>query len=191
MKERLVSGTNVREVVQTLRAHERTQSLPPLGAWERDLLCTRVAPSTWYALKVFDSLLQVVHRYVFDGSEAAAQNMGRAFARSILAGTQEVSVVPSLPAETLIQLEQRWPHHFNFGTVTITKLPRKDTRDGLRVCLNGYPDMSATHGHTIIGWSLELVGLAGACNLDLHIEERPWMHNNVLSFTLGWDALGA
>jgi len=188
MKERLVRGTNVRDVVQVLRAHERAHALPPLGAWERDLLRKRVAPSTWYALKVFDSLLQVVHRYVFDGSETAGQSMGRTFARTMLDQTKEITIVPGDPAESLAQLPRRWPFHFNFGTVSLTKIPRADGREAVRVRLNGYPDMSATHGQTIVGWAMEIACRAGAQNLELHIEERPWMHNNVLSFTLTWDA---
>lgn len=188
MKERLVRGTNVREVVQVLRVHERTHELPPLGAWERDLLRKRVAPSTWYALKVFDSLLQVVHRYVFDGSETAGQSMGRAFARTMLDQTHEIATIPNDPAESLAQLPVRWPYHFNFGVVTVSKLPREADKDSVRVRLNGYPDMSATHGQTIVGWAMEIATRAGAEHLTLHIEERPWMHNNVLSFTLGWDA---
>jgi len=188
MKERLVRGTNVRDVVQALRVHERTHELPPLGTWERDLLRKRVAPSTWYALKVFDSLLQVVHRYVFDGSETAGQAMGRMFARSMLEQTHEIEVVAGNPAETVAKLQQRWRLHFNFGEVTIHRLPNGDGKAWVRVLISGYPDMSATHGQTIVGWTLEVASRAGAKNLALHIDERPWMHNNVLSYRLGWDA---
>ncbi len=188
MKERLVRGTNVCEVVQVLRVHERKHELPPLGAWERDLLRKRVAPSTWYALKVFDSLLQVVHRYVYDGSETAGQHMGRTFARTMIDQTREITIVPGSPVESLSQLPVRWPFHFNFGVVTIAKLPSAGGKDSVRVRLSGYPDMSATHGQTIIGWTMEIATRAGTEGLELHIEERPWMHNSVLSFTLGWDA---
>ncbi len=186
MKERLVRGTNVREVVQLLRVHERSHTLPPMGEWERDLLRKRVAPSTWYALKVFDSLLQIAHRYVLDGSEAAGQAMGRTFARTMLDDTKEVVVVANDPTESVAQLQKRWSYHFNFGEVCVTKLPRDQGKDWMRVRLSGYPDMSATHGQTIVGCSLEIAGRAGANDPVLHIEERPWMHNNVLSYTLGW-----
>ncbi len=189
MKERLVRGTNVRDVVQVLRVHERTQALPPMGEWERDLLRKRVAPSTWYALKVFDSLLQIVHRYVLDGSETAGQAMGRTFARTMVDETREIAITEGDPAETVAQLQQRWRYHFNFGEVTVTKLPQEQGKDAVRVRMTGYPDMSATHGQTIVGWTLEVAGRAGAKHLALHIEERPWMHNNVLSYTLAWDAI--
>ena len=189
MKERLVRGTNVRDVVQVLRVHERSHTLPPMGEWERDLLRKRVANSTWYALKVFDSLLQIVHRYVFDGSETAGQSMGRTFARSMLDQSKEIVVTPNDPAESVALIQQRWRYHFNFGEVVVTRLPRVEGKDSVRVRLSGYPDMSATHGQTIVGWSLEVAGRAGATNMVLHIEERPWMHNNVLSYTLSWAAL--
>ncbi|HTU60978.1 MAG TPA: hypothetical protein VMF89_21140, partial [Polyangiales bacterium] len=73
-----MKGTIVLGVVRLLRSQQHSRPLPELDNWEQDLLRKRVSASTWYALKVFDSLLQTAHRFVFDGSEAAAQNMGRA-----------------------------------------------------------------------------------------------------------------
>jgi hypothetical protein len=50
----------------------------------------------------------------------------------------------------------------------------------------GYPYMSACHGHAIIGWSLQLVEDAGAQDVVVRVEERPWMHNSLLTYTLVW-----
>lgn len=187
MKERLVKGTNLVGIVRLLRSHQHTRPLPDLGAWEQDLLRKRVSPSTWYALGVFDSLLQLAHRYVFDGSEAAAQLMGRHFAQSQRdqRGAEE-SQRPNDPLATLIQLGGRWRRFFNFGELTVTPWPTPESQQGARVQVSGYPDMSACHGHTIIGWSMQLVEDAGAKDVAVRVEERPWMHNSVLTYTLSW-----
>lgn len=187
MKERLVKGTNVVGIVRLLRAHQREHPLPELGVWERDLLSKRVAPSTWYALGIFDSLLQIAHRFVFDGSEAAAQAMGRNFARE----TQEQRAAPdalktSQPIEVLTVMAGRWRSLFNFGQLEVTPWPTPTSEHGVRVQVTGYPDMSACHGHAIIGWSMQLVEDAGAKEVALRVEERPWMHNSVLTYTLQW-----
>ena len=60
-------------VVRALRAAEHEGKIPELGPWEQDLMRKRVSRSTWYSLAVYDSLLHVVHRYVFDGSEASVE----------------------------------------------------------------------------------------------------------------------
>src|ERR1700712_1216849 len=102
MKERLVRGTNLASVLRVLRSQRRLRPLPELGDWEQDLMRRKVAPSTWYSLKVFDSLLQIVHRFVYDASEAAAQNMGRSYARLRIAdATAGQLVVPNDPLTTL------------------------------------------------------------------------------------------
>lgn len=186
MKERLVRGTQLASVLRVLRAHGRDHPLPELGAWEQDLLRKRVATSTWYSLKVFDSLLQLVHRFVFDGSETAAQNMGRSHARIRIDEARELSLVAGDPLATLSRLPGRWSDNFNFGEVTVSALPASVRGHGVRVRISGYPDMSACHGHAIMGFTLELAAQAGARESTLQLEERPWMHNSVLSYTLTW-----
>ena len=188
MKERLVKGTNLLGVVRLLRSQQHSRPLPEMGAWEQDLLRKRVSASTWYALMVFDSLLQIAHRYVFDGSEAAAQNMGRFFGQELARDRAARGVErPSHdPLATLSDMASRWRRFFNFGEFDVTPWPNPDSEDGARVTITGYPDMSACHGHTIIGWSMQLVEDAGAKNVELRIEERPWMHNSLLAYTLHW-----
>jgi hypothetical protein len=186
MKERLVRGTSLASVVRVLRAYGRERPLPDLGPWERDLLQRRVSPTTWYSLKVFDSLLQLTHRFVFDGSESAAQNMGRAYARAKLDAFAEIAAVRD-PLEALSGFAQRWRDEFNFGEVTISPLPAREGDHGVRVRIAGYPDMSACHGHSIMGFTLEVAQAASAQSPRLQVEERPWMHNSVLSYTLCWD----
>ena len=189
MKERLVRGTNLVGVVQLLRAHKHNHQLPEFGAWEQDLLRKRVSRSTWYSLQVFESLLQTVHRYVFDGSEAAAQNMGRASARRMIADEPERVLIPGKPLDSLYNMGSRWREQFNFGEVTVTELPPEqqgEGRKGARILLSGFPDMSACVGHNIMGWSLEVVENAGGKSPSVRLEERPWMHNNVLAYVLEW-----
>jgi hypothetical protein len=190
MKERLVRGTNLVGVVQLLRAHKHSHKLPEFGAWEQDLMRKRVSPSTWYSLQVFESLLQIVHRYVFDGSEAAAQNMGRASARLQIAEQTTRVLLPGRPFESLQNMVSRWRELFNFGEITVTELPAEQLqepgRKGARIHLAGFPDMSACVGHNIMGWSLEVVESAGGTSPSVRLEERPWMHNNVLAYVLEW-----
>jgi hypothetical protein len=177
-------------VVRILRAHKNSQRLPELGAWEQDLMRKRVSPSTWYSLLIFDSLLQIVHRYVFDGSEAAAQSMGREAARAMIAEQPERIVVPGKPIESLHNMSQRWRELFNFGEIAVTETTEPTEAEagqhGARVRLAGFPDMSACIGHNIMGWSLEVVENAGGKAPHLKLEERPWMHNNVLTFVIAW-----
>jgi hypothetical protein len=185
MKERLVRGTNLASVLRVLRSYGRERPLPELGTWERDLLQRRVSPTTWYALKVFDSLLQIVHRFVFDGSEAAAQNMGRDYARGKLEAFPELAAIRD-PLDSLSRFAARWRDEFNFGEVTVSPLPAREGEDGVRIRITGYPDMSACHGHAIVGFTLEIAERAGGGAPRAQIEERPWMHNSVLSYTIVW-----
>jgi hypothetical protein len=187
MKERLVKGTIVLGVVRLLRSQQHSRPLPELDAWEQDLLRKRVSASTWYALKVFDSLLQTAHRFVFDGSEAAAQNMGRASGQIFMHERDTRGVAaPTDPLSGLELMAAGWRRLFNFGELKVAPWPNPDSEDGARVEITGYPDMSACHGHTIIGWSLQTIENTGAKEIDLRIEERPWMHNSVLTYTLSW-----
>jgi hypothetical protein len=185
MKERLVRGTNLASVLRALHRYGRERPLPELGAWETDLMQRRVSPTTWYALKVFDSLLQIVHRFVFDGSELAAQNMGRAYAKAKFEAFPEIAAIRD-PLDALSRFSARWRDEFNFGEVAVSPLPAREGEHGVRVRIAGYPDMSACHGHSIIGFTLEVAETAGASAPRVQIEERPWMHNSVLSYTLSW-----
>jgi hypothetical protein len=188
MKERLVKGTNLLGVVRLLRSQQHSRPLPEMGAWEQDLMRKRVSSSTWYALSVFDSLLQIAHRYVFDGSEAAAQNMGRFFGQELTRDRTARGVERPVgdPLATLSEMAGRWRRFFNFGDLSVAPWPGPDSEHGARVEITGYPDMSACHGHTIIGWSMQLIEDAGARDVELRIEERPWMHNSLLTYTLSW-----
>jgi hypothetical protein len=186
MKERLVRGTNLASVLRALRTQRRTRPLPELGDWEKDLLLRRVAPSTWYSLKVFDSLLQMVHRFVYDGSETAAQGMGRSFARTGIEESAALLVVTDDPLATLGQVPAQWRDQYNFGELHVLPLPAQGGEHGVRVRINAYPDMSAVHGHAIMGYTAELAEQAGARATKLQLEERPWMHNSTLSYTLTW-----
>jgi hypothetical protein len=186
MKERLVRGTNVANVVRVLKAQEQDGKLPELGPGEQELMRRRVSRSTWYSLAVFDNLLQVVHRYVFDGSESAAQNMGRGFARHMI-DEDRALMLAETPVAALNRMHARWREHFNFGEVSVATLDAAEDGAGVRVRLTGYPDMSACHGHTIIGQSMEVAEQSGARAVRVRIEERPWMHNSVLTYVLQWD----
>ena len=189
MKERLVRGTNLTGVMRVLRSQRRSRPLPELGDWETDLMRRRIAPSTWYSLKVFDSLLQLVHRFVFDGSEAAAQRMGRTYANEGIGERGNDLIVPGDPLATLGRLPGRWHEQYNFGQVNVQPLPGhagEHGEHGVRVRINAFPDMSACHGHVIMGFTAELAERAGAKQTQLLLEERPWMHNSVLSYTLTW-----
>src|SRR5689334_11041394 len=135
MKERLVKGTNLVQVVRLLRAHRRRHPLPEMGTWEQDLLRKRVSPSTWYSLGVYKSLLQIAHRFVYDGSEAAAQSMGRRFALDLMATrAQQAGSPPSAasPVATVCALAARWHDYFNFGELTIAPWPTPDSENGVR-----------------------------------------------------------
>jgi hypothetical protein len=187
MKERLVRGSNLANVVRLIRAHRDDRPIPELGRWEQDLLRKRVSASTWYSLQVFESLLQVVHRYVYDGSEAAALNMGRASARAHIGDHPERYVVAGDPLGSLELLSKGWRDLFNFGEVSVTPLNEPGTRARARLRISGYPDMSACHGQTILGWSLEILERSGAQSPSVRLEERPWMHNSVLTHVLEWD----
>ena len=182
MKERLVKGSNVMDVVRLLKNHEKQHELADLGEYERQLLTRRIAATTWYSLQVFDSLLQCAHRYVYDGSEAAGQRMGRRFAQRLLEGDESTVVAPTDVLGTLRLMVPRWHDHFNFGEMVIT--PQGE--HGARIQLMGYPDMSACHGQCIVGWALEAIEKAGADGARARIEERPWMHNSVLTFSVEW-----
>jgi hypothetical protein len=187
MKDRLVKGTSLVGVVRLLRSELRNRELPELGTWEQDLLRKRVAPSTWYALGVFDSLLQYAHRYVYDGSETAAQNMGRVFARTLHeARSGDLQRDEEMPLERLMAMGARWRKLFNFGEFSVLPFPTPESALGARMQISGYPDMSACHGHAIIGWSIQLLEDAGARDVVFRIEERPWMHNSLLAYTLTW-----
>lgn len=186
MKERLVRGTPLASVLRALRTQRRKRPLPELSSWEKDLIGRKVAPTTWYAVSVFDSLLQLVHRFVYDGSEAAAQNMGRVFARELLAKTPETMVVAGDPLQTLAGVPARWRGQYNFGELNVSPLPAREDEHGVRVRVASFPDMSACHGHALIGFTRELAEKAGASEIRLQIEERPWMHNPLLSYTLTW-----
>lgn len=189
MKERLVKGTIVLGVVRLLRSQQHSRPLPEMDAWEKDLLRKRVSTSTWYALRVFDSLLQTAHRFVFDGSEAAAQNMGRASGQFFIQDREARGVAAPLdPLSALELMATGWRTLFNFGELKVTPWPNPDSEHGARVHISGYPDMSACHGHTIIGWSLQTIEDVGAKDVEVRIEERPWMHNSVLAYTLSWRA---
>jgi hypothetical protein len=186
MKERLVRGTYLVEVVRLIQAHRKDRALPEFGTWEQDLLRKRVSPSTWYSLSVFDSLLQTVHRYIYDGSEAAAQSMGRFAARSALEQLADRLLVPGNPAASLNKMNERWHQLFNFGEVSVTPLDEQESQHRARIQVSGYPDMSACQGHVIMGWSMEMVERAGGKEPKVRLEERPWMHNNLLTYTLEW-----
>ena len=186
MKERLVKGTSLVQIVRSIRSHRREHALPALGDWERDLLRRRISPSTWYSLKVYESLLQTVHRYVLDGSEAAAEESGKKFARTQQENAELGFLVPGNPAMTLSQLGPQWVRHFNFGELTLQPWPRDDSTSGASICLSGFPDMSAALGHAIMGFTEQLVELSGGSNVAAVLEERPWMHHSVLRFTLTW-----
>lgn len=186
MKERLVRGNNIAGVMRALRSHRRLRPLPKLDDWEADLLVRRISPSTWYSLKVFDSLLQIVHRFVYDGSEAAAQGMGRTHARARVLEGAETFVLQGDPLGTLSHMPERWREQFNFGELKVSSLPAEGASHGVRIRISAYPDMSACHGHSIMGYTLELAEQAGAKAPKVELEERPWMHNSVLSYTLVW-----
>jgi hypothetical protein len=186
MKERLVRGTPLASVLRALRNQRRSRPLPELSSWEQDLIERKVAPSTWYAITVFDSLMQLVHRFVYDGSEAAAQNMGRVYARELIAQMPETMVVVGDALETLARVPSRWRAQYNFADVQVSPLPAREGEHGVRVRVASYPDMSACHGHALIGFTRELAEQAGATAIRMQIEERPWMHNPLLSYTLVW-----
>lgn len=186
MKERLVKGTSLVQIVRSVRAHRRERALPDFGDWERDLLQRRISPSTWYSLRVYESLLQTVHRYVLDGSEAAAQQAGRSFGQSLLGAGELRMIADGPPVESLGRLASQWRRHFNFGELRVTPWPNPGSDDGVCICVSGFPDMSAALGHAIIGVSQQLAASSGAQQVDTAIEERPWMHHSVLRFTLSW-----
>jgi hypothetical protein len=188
MKERLVRGTPLASVLRALRNQRRKGPLPELSSWENDLIERRVASTTWYAVSVFDSLLQRVHRFVYDGSEAAAQNMGRVYARELIAAAPEPMVVRGDALDTLARIPARWRTQYNFGELNVSPLPAREGEHGVRVRVASFPDMSACHGHALIGFTHELAERAGATEIRLQIEERPWMHNPLLSYTLTWSS---
>jgi hypothetical protein len=184
MKERLVRGELLVPVVRMLKVQRRTEPVPDLGAWERDLLARRIAPTTWYALMVFDSLLQTVHRFVLDGSEAAARRLGVGFAAADLAteaSQRRRREAGHDAAAELTAFAARWRELFNFGACELEELPHEPPQRVFRIRFTGYPDMSACLGHAVAGYVASLVEAAGSSVDELHVDERPWMHNNVLT----------
>jgi len=187
MKERLVRGELLVPIVRILKVKRRTGPLPDLGAWETDLLARRIAPTTWYALAVFDSLLQTAHRFALDGSEAAARRLGVAFAAGDLASEAsqrrraEAGELHG-PGAELDAFAARWRELFNFGASAVEHIAADEHgKPAFRVRITGYPDMSACLGHAIAGYVGSLAESAGAAVEEVRLEERPWMHNSVLT----------
>jgi len=183
VKERLVKGRQVLAVVGLLEGESRTAALPELSPLGADLLCKPLYPTTWYQLRAFDDLLQSVHRYVFDGSEATGQRMGRLLAQQDLNDPRSGVRLERTPLGAGAALQSYWKAHFNFGQVEYEP-HTADGAEGVRIRLTGFPDMSACHGLVLMGWCAEAMEVACGGKAHLRVEERPWMHHGVLSYTL-------
>jgi hypothetical protein len=189
MKERLVRGELLVPIVKMVKSQRKLGPIAELGPWETDLLARRVAPTTWYGLPVFDSLLQVAHRFVLDGSEASARKLGVSFATADLqseaAQRRRQAHLPLESAESeLNALAARWRELFNFGEVRISVGNPEHGLRVFRVQIERYPDMSACLGHAIAGYVGSLVTSAGAALHEVRVDERPWMHNSVLTLVI-------
>jgi hypothetical protein len=196
MKERLVRGELLVPIVRMVKAQRKLGRVPELGPWENDVLARRIAPTTWYGLPVFDSLLQVAHRFVMDGSEASARKLGIAFATADLeSGAAQRRGQSHLPLESaegeLNAMVDRWRQLFNFGEVRVSVGSPEHGLRVFRVQIERFPDMSACLGHAIAGYVGSLVTSSGAAIHEVRVEERPWMHNSVLTLVVSCGLPGA
>jgi hypothetical protein len=185
VKDRLVKGRHILTLIKLLETHGKLETLPELVPPGADLIRKPVAPTTWYQLRAFEDLLLSIHRYVFDGSENSGQRMGHLLAAPFLEQSAQADALASGPAAAAELLARDWETHFNFGSVTVEELS-PETGSATRIQVDGFPDMSSSHGHLLIGWSMESLARANAKNLSVYIEDRPWMHNSQLTFVLSW-----
>jgi hypothetical protein len=86
------------------------------------------------------------------------------------------------PGAELDAFAARWRELFNFGASAVEHIAADEHgKPAFRVRITGYPDMSACLGHAIAGYVGSLAESAGAAVEEVRLEERPWMHNSVLT----------
>ncbi|MEM1417862.1 MAG: hypothetical protein AAGH15_23395 [Myxococcota bacterium] len=179
-EQRHVKGLNRRGVVAVLRVWARAQGAPP-GGWPPSLAGfmgpERVMATSWYPLPVFLDALDLWHRVVMDGSDAAAIRMGELGARQN-ANVHAAAIRPTAH-ESLAAFPRAWRRNFDFGELVVDA-----TAEGAQVAFRGYDDIGPVHGLLHVGWFKALVELSGAQGAKAEPLTRPWIDGEPLRIAL-------
>lgn len=180
--ERTTKGLNLLGLVKMIRAARRVEDLPGLLAEDRALLAKHILPGQWYPFDAFIRILVATHRTLLDGSDATARGMGRVNAEAALLGPHGIHLWTGNVARTVGSLEKTWPQLFSFGQVVMSEVVER----GARMDIQGYPDMTRTHGNVVMGWVQRAAELAGGTRVEVRAEQAPWDGKRSLVITFSW-----
>lgn len=167
---RRAKGTNLIELVKTLRVARKSRELTFPSMASEALLEERILHSGWYSHEAFVELLQVAYEHLLGGNEANAYRMGLVSGRTQLLGVHKLYVITQDPAATLLAMRHSWRSMFSFGTLT----NELEGSDSVLFTLLGYQDLTPVHGAMILGWCAAAGQLAGAPAAEARALERPW-----------------
>jgi len=182
--ERLAKGVNLVLVAKMLRKQKLVDTLPNLLQEDRDLLNGLVLPTSWYPFDSFARIYRAFHTELMGGDTESALRMGIGIAHSLLEGPHVIYVHKGNPKRTVGNMGRIWRAYFNFGDFTA-----EEGELSARVRLTGYPDVTASHGMTIIGWMQGAIELSGGVNAAHKLEEAPWQGSPNMVVTMTWQSV--
>lgn len=169
---RRAKGVNLIGLVKLVKGLRKRRPLRPgtLSKAAEAFLNEHVLISDWYPFDVYQELMELVFRQIIGGSEEAALEMGIIGGREAFSGFHKQFVAPGNPLETLLAVRHTWRVYYDFGSLAaIGEGPR-----GVRLVVEGYPDMGACHGNMIVGWHVAAAREAGAETARSDILKAPW-----------------
>jgi hypothetical protein len=167
---RHAKGTNLIELIKTLKVYQRTRPIEGLSAAARALLDTRVLLSDWYPHEPFLELLTILYERLLGQSPERALQVGIDGATAALQTTYRAYIHNGDPAGSVLAMRHIWRAFFDFA-----ELKASLEQDGaVRFVLTGYLDVTPVHAAMFTAWPVAAARLAGSRKAQVAIVEAPW-----------------
>lgn len=138
---------------------------------DRQIVSSRVFPSSWYPLDTYRHLFDAVSTVFANGNEQTIQEWGYDASVELLTGPYRNIIVPNSPLESMKKCMFMGALFFDPGKTEIKILGEK----AFEIHLIDYPPDFKNLYFLLLGWYARLLDLAGAQNIESEITAKSWL----------------
>jgi hypothetical protein len=168
---RKAKGIIIAQHVRILRKAKNERLLQGLSPEHRQMLASRILPSSWYPYDFYAATLDIIYRRIAGGEPESARNMGQFVATLTLQEQYSLFLKAGNPAETLRLFPSIWHNFFNFGK-TACRMPDgasdAESPKSVVMDLSEFPDIPRALCLIMQGFLEKTVELAGGVDPAVH-----------------------
>ena len=185
MDDRKVKGTMLIDQVKMIRGNKDRDWSPFLDGDDWDIINSRILPSMWYPLKIYQKCGWATYNVLADKNPELTRLRGKIRGKELFENVYHNLITNSEPMKALEKFTVIYGQLFNFSDISFEKTGEKHAL--IKHDYDPKDPAGEPYCHQLMGHFESLIEMAGGKNIEVGLVEKQWEGSPHNTFDIKWD----